>query len=101
MTLYEQEEDYYERKRVSTFWNNNYIEYESNGDKNRTLSLDEYLNKIKAYLRNIIVNLQNSDAWKIQLAIAINFVFSKDSEEERVKLSNSGNIKFRNINERK
>ena len=26
------EEDYYEPKRVSNFWNNNYIEYESNGE---------------------------------------------------------------------
>ena len=32
-TLFEQE-DYYEPKRVSNFWNNNYIEYERNGDKN-------------------------------------------------------------------
>ena len=30
-----QEKDYYKPKRVSNFWNNNYIEYESNGDKNR------------------------------------------------------------------
>ena len=44
--LFEQQEDYYKPKRVSNFWNNNYIEYESNGDKNRNLSLDEYLNKI-------------------------------------------------------
>ena len=43
-------------------WNNNYIEYKSNGDKNRNLSLEEYLHKIKPYLRNIIINLQNSDA---------------------------------------
>ena len=63
-TLFEQEEekDYYEPKRVSNFGNNSYIEYESNGDKNINLSLDEYLNKIKPYLRNIIVNLQNSNA---------------------------------------
>ena len=31
----QQEEDYYKPKRVSNFWNNNYIEYESNDDKNR------------------------------------------------------------------
>ena len=31
---------------MNNFWNNNYIEYESNDDKNRNLSLDEYLNKI-------------------------------------------------------
>ena len=34
-------------KIESNFYNNNYIEYESNGDRNRNLSLDEYLNKIK------------------------------------------------------
>ena len=49
---------------------------------------------METYLRNIIINLQNSDAWKIQLTIAINFISSKDSEEERVMYSNSGNIKF-------
>ena len=43
---FSQEEDYYKPKRVISFWNNNYIEYDSNGDKNKILSLDEYLNKI-------------------------------------------------------
>ena len=80
----EKEEDYYEPERVNNFQNNNYIEYESNGDKNTKLSHDEYLNKIESYLRNIIINLQISDSWKIQLAIAINFISSKNTEEERV-----------------
>ena len=85
-TLFEQqEEDYYKPKRVSNFWNNNYIEYESTGDKNRILSLNEYLNTIVTFLRNIIIDFQNSNTWKIQLTIAINFIFSKDVEEERVK----------------
>ena len=52
--------------------------------KNRNLWLDKYLNKIKAHLRNIIINFQNSDSWKIQLPVAINFLSSKDVEEERV-----------------
>ena len=60
--------------------NNNYIEYESNDDKNRNLSLGEYLNKIEPCLRDIIIDLQNSDTWKIQLTIAINFISSKDTE---------------------
>ena len=46
----EKEEDYYEPKKVNKFWNNNYIKYESNGDKNKNLSLGEYLNKIETYL---------------------------------------------------
>ena len=34
-TLFEQQEgDYYKPNKLSHFWNNNYIEYENNGDKN-------------------------------------------------------------------
>ena len=76
-TLFEQGEDYC---KIINFWNNNYIEYESNGDKNRNLSLKEYFNKNEPYLRNAIIDLQNFDAWKIQLTIAINFMSSKDDE---------------------
>ena len=32
---------------VGTFYSNNYIEYESNGDRKKTLSTEEYLNKIR------------------------------------------------------
>ena len=33
-TLFEQQEDdYYKPQRVNNFWNNEYIRYESNGDK--------------------------------------------------------------------
>ena len=85
--------------KVNNFWNNNYIEYENNGDKNRNLSLDKYLNKIKPYLRNIIIGLQNSDTWKIRLTIAINFISSKDGKEENVMHSSSGNIKFTPYND--
>ena len=45
-TLFEHEDDYYKPERVNSSWNNNYTEYESNGGKNRILSLDEYLKKI-------------------------------------------------------
>ena len=98
-TLFKQEEDYYKPKIVSNFWKNNYIEYESNGAKKRNLSLDEYFNKTEPYLRNIITDLQNYDTWKIQLAIVINFISSKDAEEERVMHSRSHIIKFTSYND--
>ena len=72
---------------------------DSNGDKNRNLSLDEYLNKIRPYLRNITLDLQNSDTWKIQLKITINFISLKDVEEERVMHSRSNHIKFTSYND--
>ena len=41
-----------------------------------------------------MINLHNSGAWRIKLTIAINFISSKDAEEERVMHSSSSNIKF-------
>ena len=40
------EEKYNRLLRVSDFWSNNYIEYESNGDRNKKLSIEEYLYKL-------------------------------------------------------
>ena len=57
-TLFEQEDDYYKPIRVGNFWNNNHIDYESNGDRNENLSVKEYFNKIKPYLRDMIIDLQ-------------------------------------------
>ena len=71
---------------------NNYIEYKSNGDRNKTLSVEEYLNKIRPYLKNVINNLKISDTWKIKLTIVNNFIYSIDNDEERVMHSKSDNI---------
>ena len=48
----------------------------------------------KLYSRDIIINLQKSDTWKIQLTIAINFISSKDVEEELVMCLKSNSIVF-------
>ena len=60
------EEGYYKPVRVDNFWSNNYIEYESNGDRNKAISVEEYLNKIRPYLKDIINNLKKFETWKIQ-----------------------------------
>ena len=75
----EKEENYYKPVRVSNFWSKNYIEYEINGDRNKTLSVEECLNKIRPYLKDITNNLKKSDTWKFQLTIAINFISSIDN----------------------
>ena len=49
--------------------------------------------RIKPYLRNKTIN-QKSNIWQIQLTIAINFISSKDLEEECVIYSKSDNIEF-------
>ena len=40
-------------------------------------------------MKDIIIDLQESDTWKIQLTIVINFIFSKDAWDERVMHSKS------------
>ena len=57
------------------------------------LSLEEYLNRIKPYLKDITSDLQESDTWKIQLTVAISFISPKDADEERVMHSESNNVK--------
>ena len=80
--------------RVSNFWSNNYIEYERDGDRNKTLSVEEYLNKISQYLKDITNNLKKSDTWKISLTITNNFIFSIDNDEEHVIYSKNDNIEI-------
>ena len=84
-----EEEGSYKSVKVGCFWSNNYIEYESNGDRSKILSTEEYLNKIRPYLKNIRNNLKKSDSCKIQLTPAINFMSSQDHGEERVIHSKS------------
>ena len=64
--LFEQEkEDYCKLVSVGNFWSRIYIEFESNGDRNKTLSIEEYLNNIRPYLKDIINDLTKVDTWKI------------------------------------
>ena len=66
-TLFEQEEEHYcKTVIISNVWND-YIKYESNTDRNKNVSVKEQLNVVKLYLKDMIINLQISDTWKIQL----------------------------------
>ena len=93
--LFEQEYNCYEPTRVGNFWNNTCIKYENNGDGNKNVSVKEYLNKIKPYLRDIIIDIQKSDLSKVQLAIGIEFTSSEDIDEERVIHSQSDSKEFK------
>ena len=77
------------------------MEYESSGDRNKNLSVKEYFDKFKTYLRDIII-LQKSDTRNTKLTFGINFIFFKDVDDELVMHSKSDNIEFmpyHNVNE--
>ena len=81
--FFEQQENYQKPARIGNFLSKNYVEYKSNGDRNKTLSIKKYLDKTKPYLKDIKNNLRKSDKLKIQLTITINSISSKDTGEER------------------
>ena len=68
--------------------------YKNKGDR-KTLSAEEYLNKIKSYLKDIINDLKKFNMWKIQLTITVRFFFSVDNkDEEREMDSKTDNIEI-------
>ena len=92
-------------------FNNNYIQYESKGDKGQNLSMKKYLNMIRPYLSytindhktqgkwrihsgNKIIEYKTQSEWKIQLTIAINFISSKDPDETDTMLTKSNSAEI-------
>ena len=59
------------------------------------LPVEEYLNKIRPCLRDLVNDLKQSDTWKIQLTITINFISSKgDNDQDHVMHSKSDNRNY-------
>ena len=54
---------------------------------------------MRPYLKDIINNLKKSNTWKIQLAIASNYISSIDNNEKRVMHSKSDKIEIMVIDE--
>ena len=106
-------EDYYKPIITNSAFNNNYIKYESKGDKVKNLSIKKYLDIIRPYSSYIINDHKTHVEWrihsgneiierktqresKIQLTIAINFISSKDSDE--IRTMHAKKKKCRNYN---
>ena len=89
------DKDHYKPILVKSDYNNNYIQYESKGDK--ILTLKEYLALIERYLRKLINYYENKGEWKLQLTAEINFISLKPgSDETRVMLTISANEEIMN-----
>ena len=105
------DEDYYKRIITNGTFNNNYIQYESKGNKDKILTPSEYLDIIKQYLGdtindhktqgewrihsdNTIIKHKTQGEWKIHLIMEINFTSSKDSDETRTMHTKSNNVEI-------
>ena len=72
----------YEPLLIKSGFDNNYLEYMSNG--NDSLSLNEYLELIKPYLYDLINVHKAKGEWKIQLSAEISFTSQKPNSNEIV-----------------
>ena len=78
----------YEPVLIKSGFDNNYLEYMSNG--NNSLSFNEYLELIKPYLYDLINVYKAKGEWKLQLSAEISFVSQKpDSNEIRIMYTRS------------
>ena len=64
--LFKQQEDNYKPVRIGNAFSSNYIDYKSNADKDKTLSIKDYLDEIKPYLSDIINDQKTHGEWKIK-----------------------------------
>ena len=93
---------YYKPILVKSFYKDGYKEYQSRGDMTKSLSVEEYLDKIKPYLKELTdihkAIKNNSKEWKVQLNAKIKNVSLDDpvdirtfyvwSKNEEIRLGN-------------
>ena len=95
--------DYYKPILVESSFKNNYKYYESRGDKDKKLSVKQYLYKIMSYFSDLINDHKairnNSNEQKIQINVNVNSVSSNDTGETCTIFVWSDNEEIRSGNE--
>ena len=73
----ESKEDYHKPMRTGNGFSSNYIKYENNGNKEKTILINDYLDKIEPYLNGLMDNHRTQGERETQLTMAINFILLK------------------------
>lgn len=91
---YDTDSKYYKPIELSSAFNKNFMEYEIRVDRNKNVSLKQYLEKISPHLLNLFNERQNKveNKQKIQLIIGISFRHITDSSKNYIFCVNSNNI---------
>ena len=87
-------DDIYKPIKIYGAFDNNFVEYKSNSEKDKSVSISGYLNNIREYLRKLISEKRKIGEWKIQLIMKINFISSKNFNKTRDMHSKSDNYKI-------
>ena len=78
-------DNYYKPMLFKSYFKENYKYYENRGNKDKKLSVNQYPYKIMLYLSDLVNDHKaienNSNEWKIQINMHVNFVYSNDNGE--------------------
>ena len=88
---------YYKPIPTKSSFNNNYKEYEIRGDRDKKLSLNQYLYTIMPELTELITEKKNNNKneQKIQLSMSVNFMHTIDRNKSRTFFVKSDNVTIR------
>ena len=57
--------------KISGVFSDNVVEYQSKGNRDRSISIARYLNNIRVHLRKLINDKKKNGEWKIQLIMKL------------------------------
>ena len=86
------EDIYYKRFEVKSAFNGNNVLYESHGAEIRSLSVLDYLSKIRPYLYDLIEEYGYNSSWKIKINTRLSFISLTDSNVRQILSSKSHNV---------
>ena len=86
--------DVYEPIKISVAFNDNYVEYKSESERDKSISIKKYPDRIREYLRKMINDKKKIEEWKIQLVLKINFISSKNFNDVRDMHTKSDNVEI-------
>ena len=80
--------DYYKPILINSSFDENYKFYETKDNKDKKISIEQYLDMIKPYLSGLINESKaiedNFNEWEIQINMLVSFVSSNDTREIRI-----------------
>ena len=91
-TISKPKKDVYKPIKISGAFSDNFVEYKSNSNKDKSIPITRYLNNIREHLRKLINDKRKKRECKIQLIMKINFISSKNFIESRDMHCESHNI---------
>ena len=94
LKIIKRKKDAYKRIKIYGAFDDSYVEYKSDSNKDKSISITRYLNNITEHLRKLINDKRKKGEWKIKLITKINFISSRSFIESRDMYSKSDHFEI-------